>query len=171
MHLYPYPEGEREIYKPENFFNILSSFNCVYKDFKEKNPNYLIICLLNKLHEELNTAKNNLSNYNFNHYNNMNIVADRNGIINYGINNFITTNYSIILNLFNWFEITENKCTKCSNNFYSFQSFSTFDLNISNYIIYKKEPNIKLEDCLDFLLNPEKLKSFVNIVINILKIQ
>ena len=160
MHLYPYPEGEKKIYKPENLYNTLSSYNCAYKNFKENNPNYLIIFLLNKLHEELNEAKNNLSNYNFNNYYNMNIAIYKYGVIVNGIKNFITTNDSIISNLFNWFEITENKCTKCSNNFYSFQSFSTFDLNISNYIKYKKESNIKLEDCLDYYTIPRIIKKF-----------
>ncbi len=33
-------------------------------------------------------------------------------------------------------------------------------MNISNYIKYKKEPNIKLEDCLDFYTKPRKVKKF-----------
>ena len=37
---------------------ILGNYNVVYKDYEEKNPNDLIILLLEKLHEELNSFMN-----------------------------------------------------------------------------------------------------------------
>ena len=156
IHLYPYPEKRgRELYKPDSFFFILGKSNMVYKDNEEeKNPNMLIVYLLNKLHEELNTDKNNGNNFSDI---NMNIATNRDATINNGIQNFIKNNKSIIFNYFNWFEIKETKCMRCNNELFSLRNFSTFELDIFGCARYKKLQLVKLEDCLNFY-NTTKIK-------------
>jgi ubiquitin C-terminal hydrolase len=156
IHLYPYPEKRgRELYKPDSFFFILGKSNIVYKDNEEeKNPNMLIVYLLNKLHEELNTDKNNGNNFSDI---NMNIATNRDATINNGIQNFIKNNKSIIFNYFNWFEIKETKCMRCNNELFSLRNFSTFELDIFGCARYKKLQLVKLEDCLNFY-NTTKIK-------------
>jgi ubiquitin C-terminal hydrolase len=156
IHLYPYPEKRgRELYKPDSFFFILGKSNIVYKDNEEeKNPNMLIVYLLNKLHEELNTDKNNGNNFSDI---NMNIATNRDATINNGIQNFIKNNKSIIFNYFNWFEIKETKCMRCNNELFSLRNFSTFELDIFGCARYKKLQFVKLEDCLNFY-NTTKIK-------------
>ena len=59
LHLYPYPEKEqREIYKPDSLHKHLGEINVVYKSLKERNPNDLIIFILDTLHKELNHSQN-----------------------------------------------------------------------------------------------------------------
>lgn len=156
IHLYPYPEKRgRELYKPDSFFFILGKSNMIYKDNEEeKNPNMLIVYLLNKLHEELNTDKNNGNNFSDI---NMNIATNRDATINNGIQNFIKNNKSIIFNYFNWFEIKETKCMRCNNELFSLRNFSTFELDIFGCARYKKLQSVKLEDCLNFY-NTTKIK-------------
>mgnify|MGYP002626690542 CR=1 FL=1 len=146
-HLYPYPEKDiREIYKPDSLMSILASYNAIYRNYSERNPKDFIIFLFDKLHEELNSKKNkNKIDFNFD-----NIKKDRNAIINYGISDFIKNNDSIISNYFNYFEIKEIRCTKCGDEYYAFQSFPAFELNINITSSWKKSQYVKISDCLEF---------------------
>ena len=157
FHLYPFPERDmREIYTPDSLLQILGEYNRVYGDNKEKDPNELIVFILDKLHEELNSIKNkNEAKININ-----NIISDRNAIINQGLNIFQKNNYSIISNIFTWFEIKEIKCKKCHKDFYYFQYFPTLELNVLDCAKSKKIQNIKIEDCLDFLTMVFEKKGF-----------
>ena len=157
-HLYPYPEKRgREIYRPDSLMSILAKFNLVYNDFLEKDPKMLLIFILSKLHAELNGEKiNDLSNNNIN----LEIACDRNATINMGRQNLIKTNKSVIFNYFNWFEIKETKCMKCSGEHYDFLNFSTFELNIFDCARFRRLKSIRLEDCLDFYNIPKIKKKF-----------
>ena len=159
-HLYPYPEKRgRELYMPKSLLSILGKYNLVYKDFLEKDPKLLIIYILSKLHAELNGEKiNDLSNNN--NYMNFKIACDRNATINVGLQQLLKTNKSVIFNYFNWFEIKETKCLKCSNELYDFLNFSTFELNIFDCARYRRLQSIRLEDCLDFYNIPKIKKKF-----------
>ena len=53
--------------------------------------------------------------------------------INTCLKNFMNNNDSIISNYFIWFEIKQTKCIKCSNEFYTFQYFPSFELNVLEY--------------------------------------
>ena len=158
VHLYPYPEKRgRELYKPDSFLFILGNNNAVYKDYEEKNPNMLIVYLLDKLHEELNTDKNNGDNFSDI---NINIATNRDSTINIGIQNFAKNNKSVIFNYFSWFEIKETKCMRCSNEIFSLRNFSTFELDIFDCARYKKLQFLRLGDCLHFYNIPKIKKNY-----------
>ena len=58
LHFYPYPERALpEIYKPDTLLKVLGDLNIVYNSMDARNPNDLIIFILNKLHEEMNKKK------------------------------------------------------------------------------------------------------------------
>ena len=146
-HIYPYPETNiKEIYKPDSVLQILGNYNLVYGDYKEKNPNELIVFILDKLHEELNTQKNKKVN----EIQNDNIISDKSAVVNLGINNFMSNNNSIITTCFTWFELKETMCRTCNKYFYSFHNFPTFELNLIDCAKAQKIQDIKIENCLDF---------------------
>ena len=147
-HLYPYPEkSKREIYKPDSLMEVLGSYNIVYGDYAEKNPNDFIVFLINILNHELNSKKSSaiISQNNYKKF-----QSDKDKLINYGIQDFINNNNSIISNFFTWFNIKSIQCIKCSNNIYSFQHYSTFELNLIDAAKLKKNQGLTLSDCLDF---------------------
>ena len=162
FHLYPFPEKEqREIYKPDSVMQILGRYNIIYKDYGEKNPNEFIVFLLEKLHDELNKKKNCLNN----NLNTQIIKRDKDKIIDTCLKNFMNNNDSILSNSFFWFEIKQTKCLTCNNEFYTFQYFSTFELNVSDCAKFYKNKiqEIKIENCLDFYsIDKYKTKTFCN---------
>ena len=156
IHLYPYPEKDRKIYKPDNLLKVLGYSNIVFKSKKRRNPNDLIIFILNELHKELNKCKNekidNISNKN---------IFDKSTVIKFEIKKFIDTNNSIISNQLNWFEIKESKCTRCNQCVYNFYSFNIFELDIDRTYKYKNN-SINLIDCLLYHKLPKNQKLFCN---------
>ena len=158
-HIYPYPERDiREKYTPDSFKEILGSFNVIYKDNKEKDPNELIIYIFNRLNDEL-TIKSIKNDYYMNN-NNMNIISDKNAVINNELKKFGSCNSSIIFNYFTWFEIKELNCNVCYRQNYKFQNFKTFELNVLFASKYKQSKNVKISDCLDFYSFNKNQKAF-----------
>ena len=64
----------------------------------------------------------------------------------------MNNNESIISQYFFWFEIKQTKCTTCSGEFYTFQYFPTFVLNVVDCAKFNqnKIQEIKIENCLEF---------------------
>ena len=134
LHLYPENLNDVEIYKPDSYLRILSHFNPIYSSNKRKNPNDLLIFILNKLDDEMKYKNTIVSNN-----------------VNYGNTNS-SEEQTIISKVLRWEKITKQKCTQCNkpqNNKLSF--FNTFDLDISN--TWKnntgKKNEISINDCLD----------------------
>ena len=142
LHLYPENDKEgKSSYKPASIMQILAQLNSVYNSNKKRNPNDLLNFILDTLHKELNTCKNNtnqLLNSNSN---------DRKDVIKKGIQIFANFNKSIISDNFNWFEIKEIKCSTCKKIFFSFNTFNTFELDIFGTYKNKNNP-ITILDCL-----------------------
>ena len=142
IHLYSIKQiGEK--YKPDSIMRVLGYLNIVYKSIKRRNPNELISFILNTLHNELNTLKNNNQEFNPNIYSKENVIQ-------YGIQNFEKNNKSIISDILNWFEIKEIKCTKCNKTMYNFNSFNTFELDISGCYQSNNNNPITLNDCIKY---------------------
>ena len=155
-HIFPYPEKDNiEIYEPDTLLKVLSLYNVTYKDYKEKNPNDLIVFILYKLHEELNSLKMYDSSKYISNSTSTMIFNDKDASVKNGIKKFTQVNNSIISNYFTWFEIKESQCLKCSKKIYNLQNFSTFQLNIFDLIKYKKPKYIKIEDCLELYISPK----------------
>ena len=155
-HIFPYPEKDNiEIYEPDTLLKVLSLYNVTYKDYKEKNPNDLIVFILYKLHEELNSLKMYDSSKYISNSTSTMIFNDKDASVKNGIKKFTQVNKSIISNYFTWFEIKESQCLKCSKKIYNLQNFSTFQLNIFDLIKYKKPKYIKIEDCFELYISPK----------------
>ena len=155
-HIFPYPEKDNiEIYEPDTLLKVLSLYNVTYKDYKEKNPNDLIVFILYKLHEELNSLKMYDSSKYISNSTSTMIFNDKDASVKNGLKKFTQVNNSIISNYFTWFEIKESQCLKCSKKIYNLQNFSTFQLNIFDLIKYKKQKYIKIEDCFELYISPK----------------
>lgn len=150
-HLYPIIQpNQNEAYKPKSFFSYLGKYNVVYKDLAEKNPNELIVYLLDRLSDEYSIIQQN-NNYNYN-------------------NHILPSN---IYDQFEWKVKKEIECKRCNKGYYMEQKFKTFDLDIISCARLKKLDKIKLNDCLDFFIM-ERNKKYLciyckNFVQNIIK--
>lgn len=149
IHLYPYPETDKiEIYEINTFLQVLVKLNIIYNTLQRRNPNELICFILNTLHKDLIQTNNNINmNLNLN-------VKDKNNVINNKIKFYLSSENSIILNNFNWFEIKESQCFQCGNTKYDLLTYNTFSLDIQYCYKMKKNNNgnnyITIYDCLQF---------------------
>ena len=146
------------------YMEVLAALNVVYKSRKRRNPNELLSFILDNLHSELNEKT---GNYNINNNNNNNLY-DKNSVIQNGVYNFANSNDSLISRLFNWFEIKEYQCQRCSRSKYNFYTFNTFELDISGTYAFKnnysKGNAITLIDCIQHQQNKRnEQKSLCNI--------
>ena len=150
-------QGEKE-YKPDSLKEFLGALNPDYESNDRRNPNELLNFILEYLHSELNkkTAGNKL--------NNDNNFDDKNFAIKYGINNYNSSNDSLISTLFNWFEIKESICRQCKRKIlYNFYSFNTFELDILSIYKYKKhftdnKNAVTLNECINFQQSNQNTK-------------
>jgi len=139
-HFYPYPEKPNpENYDPQVLWNVLGQYNQVYKSTNRRNPNDLINFLLINLHRELNTCKTKFMT--------KMDRTDKNLVIKNGLGDFGKSNNSIISNSFHWFEIKSKFCFNCKINFYDFNNYEIFELDIKGANEKYKAP-FTLTDCL-----------------------
>ena len=165
MHIYS-NHIKREIYQPECILKVLKHYNKYYDLLNningEKNPNELIVFLLDKLHDELNSKKYNNNNNKEN--NNYYSKYDKNNVISNGFNYFKENNDSIFSDYFTWFSLKTNECINCGTKFYSFNNFFTFDLNISGKALELKNlsnpKNLKIIDCIEYYYLGKTIRNF-----------
>ena len=138
-HLYK----KTEIYKPDKILRVLREKNCVFKNKFEINPNICINYILNQIHDELNSGKNNQD------YQKPN-PNDTNDVIQKGKTNFELNNNSIIKDVFSWYEFEKIRCNKCKNPTFRFHSFFTFDLDISYIEKEMKRNKLDIYDCIEY---------------------
>ena len=124
-HLFPLPEKhDREIYSPETLLKVLANYNQVYNSNEARNPNDLLLFILNKIHKEINLIKM-IYIIKMNHLN-------KEDVINKSLASFFKSNKSIISNNFHWFELKTQTCSKCKKSFYYMNNYETLELDISN---------------------------------------
>ena len=141
-HFYPYPEKPiPENYEPQVIWSILGQYNQVYKSTKRRNPNDLINFLLINLHRELNTCKTKFMT--------KMDKTDKELVIKNGLSDFGKSNSSIISNSFHWFEIKSKSCFNCKTNFYDFNNYEIFELDIAGASKKYNAP-FTLTDCLSY---------------------
>ena len=142
-HFYPYPEKSvPEVYEPETLFTILGTKNKIYESKSRRNPNDLILFILNYLHREINLIKTQyLSN---------DVYTDKQKAISEFLDNYNKSNKSIISLNFIWFQIKSQKCTQCQTDFYSLQSYETLDLDLSNFYKMNSNSPLTIGKCLEF---------------------
>ena len=158
-HLYPYPESNTiEIYSPDSYLQILSFLKSPY-GIQRSNPNDLLIFILNTLHNELNSKKDNgqIIRMPYNYY------FSANNVIQNGIINFTNNNKSKISDVVTWFQLSESKCRNCGISTFGFNSFHTYDLDIKyTYEYYSKTGKnyIDIYDCLSYGSMLKQSKSY-----------
>ena len=158
-HLYPYPEKNTiEIYSPKSYLEILSYLKSPY-GIQRSNPNDLLIFILNTLHNELNSKKDNgqIIRMPYNYY------FSANNVIQNGIINFTNNNKSKISDVVTWFQLSESKCRNCGISTFGFNSFHTYDLDIKyTYEYYSKTGKnyIDIYDCLSYGSMLKQSKSY-----------
>jgi ubiquitin C-terminal hydrolase len=156
LHLYKNPESqEREIYTPDSYLKVLQMKNLTYKTNNNRNPNDLLIFILDTLHNELNHPKNN------------NIITPRNvsdkeNVCQCGILTFQNRYCSLLSNIFNWFQVKEISCQACSNATYSFNTYNTFDLDILGYSKVRNNNPINISNCLLYSTIAKPKKAYCN---------
>ena len=158
IHLYPFPEKEkREIYDPNALFKVLGKLNKIYETYQRRDPNDLLIFILNTLHNELNQIIDPNLEININ-YN------DKKSVIKNGIKLFKNADNSIISNQFNWFEMKELKCSECNTISYQLKTFNTFTLDFEkSFNNIKAQKNIlTIYDCLEYHKKAHQRNIFCN---------
>ena len=143
-HLYPFPPKQKiEIYDPKSYYRVLNSLNCTYNNYQRRNPNELLVFILNTLHNELNLADNNSNNMNISQRNPQN-----------EFNNFLANNKSIISETLAFCQWNEISCTNCNSSLSKFRAFNTYDLDIYNaYQNIGLKRSLTIYDCLKYQLN------------------
>ena len=167
MHIYS-NHIKREIYQPECILKVLKHYNKYYDLLNningEKNPNELIVFLLDKLHDELNSKKYNNNNKENNNYYSKYDKNNVNNVISNGFNYFKENNDSIFSDYFTWFSLKTNECINCGTKFYSFNNFFTFDLNISGKALELKNlsnpKNLKIIDYIEYYHLGKMIRNF-----------
>ena len=124
-HLFPLQvKPNREIYSPETLLKVLANYNQVYNSNEARNPNDLLLFILNKIHKEINLKKM-VYIIKMNHLN-------KEDVINKSLTSFIKSNESIISKNFHWFELKTQTCSNCQKSFYYMNNYETLELDISN---------------------------------------
>jgi hypothetical protein len=142
-HFYPYPEKSvPEVYEPETLWTVLGTKNKIYESKSRRNPNDLILFMLNYLHREINLMKTQ--------YLSSDSYTDKQKAINEFLDNYGKSNKSIISLNFIWFQIKSQKCTQCQTDFYSLQSYETLDLDLSNFYKMNYNSPLTIGKCLEF---------------------
>ena len=147
----------KKSYSPNDFKTILSQENPLFQGIQANDSKDLINFLLERLHKELNAAKNEeYGNYNINQLNEMEVL-----------NNFLQefqNNYkSIISDLFYGVLETKSQCCGCKNIKYNFQIFSFLEFPLEQVNIYcyqngkrnfinsnGKNADVDLYECFDY---------------------
>ena len=157
----------REPYNPNKFVNNLYELNPLFQNNTNIELKEFINYLILKLHDELNTKKNNFirdSNDTSSNLNkNMQIKNESDSLVDF-LQNFTTKNNSLISK--NLYGITKYTfyCHQCQHSFYNFQCYSYLYFNLNKVIEYKQSRNhredveISLTDCLDFYQKTETLR-------------
>ena len=104
-----------KIYYSPNYF--------VFSLNREGNPNDLIFFILNFIHREINLKKTKFISK-VNHKNKDHVVQQC-------FEDFLKSNESIVSKNFYWFELKTQRCSACGNDFYYFNSYETFELDLA----------------------------------------
>jgi ubiquitin C-terminal hydrolase len=155
-------------YNPKKLINILYNLNEKFKEDEYIELKNFLEYIIYKLHDELNTKKNeseeenSIMNISINSNRSIEIKNENDALIDF-LQKFNNKNNSVILK--NIYGIIKNTlyCHKCQNSFYNYQCYPFLYFKISKIFEnkqskYKKEEiGLNIYDCLDFYQRAETL--------------
>ena len=117
--------------------------NCIYNNYQRRNPNELLVFILNTLHKELNFAEKN-----------SNIINNYQKDPQIECRNFLANNKSIISETLTFCQSNTISCTNCNSSLSKFRAFNTYDLDIYNtFQNLTKKRSLNIFDCLNYQFN------------------
>ena len=134
---------DKRFYPPENFKNVISEMNPLFKGVAANDPKDLVLFLLENIHKELNIHKSNKNNNN-------------NFPINNNNNNFkqsyISQNKSIISDEFYGYNNTITTCNNCKFTINNIQIYNILFFPLEEIRKYKNYnySNVKIIDCFEY---------------------
>ena len=157
----------RDAYNPSIFMNTLYELNPLFQNNENIELKDFIDYLILKLHDDLNTKKNNINKNDSNLENNPNKniqIKNENDVLVDFLQNFTTKNNSLISKSLYGISKYTFYCHQCQNSFYNFQCYSYLYFKLDKVIEFKQnrfnreDITINLYDCLDFFQKAETLR-------------
>jgi len=142
---------DKRFYPPENFKNVISEMNPLFKGIAANDPKDLILFLLENIHKELNSHKNNKdnkdNNHNFSLFNN-NFIEEYNCFRQ----SYINKNKSIVSDEFYGFNNTITSCGNCQFTINNIQVYNILFFPLEEIRKYKNytDNNVKIIDCFEY---------------------
>jgi len=140
---------DKRFYPPENFKNVISEMNPLFKGVAANDPKDLILFLLENIHKELNIHKSNKNNNNnFPINNNNNYIEEYNNFKKY----YISQNKSIISDEFYGYNNTIITCNNCQFAINNIQIYNILFFPLEEIRKYKNYNynNVKIIDCFEY---------------------
>ena len=139
--------SEKKFYSPENFKNIISEMNPLFKGVAANDPKDLILFLLENMHRELNIHKKNKDNNN--------CVKDYSNfyeVYNNFKESYINKNKSIISDEFYGYQNIITTCNNCQVTINNIQIYNILFFPLEEIRKYKNynDNNVKIIDCFEY---------------------
>ena len=148
---------EHRFYAPNNFKNLISEMNPLFKGIAANDPKDLILFLLEKMHNELNSPINKIPDNSL-IPNSSNFIEVYNEFVSY----FESKNRSIISEEFFFFTNNISTCQYCSTMIHNTQSNNILFFPLEEVRKYKnyRHNNVTILDCFDYYRKEEIYPSF-----------
>ena len=154
---------EKQAYNPTKFRNAINELNPLFQNNNEIELKEYINFFILKLHDELNTKKDALSQNNEMNNNEPEIKNENEELISF-LKSFTEKNNSIISKTLYGITKYTLYCNQCQNTFYNFHCYSHLYFNLDNVLDYKinryhrEDLDLNLNDCLDYYQKVETLR-------------
>ena len=139
--------SSQKYYAPENFKQVISEMNPLFQGIAANDSKDLIIFMLEKMHNELNTKKgNNIIN------NQEPNPCDFNAVYLDFISDYQNKNDSIITQEFYGYNNIISSCSKCTNIIHNVQTFNILFFPLEEVRKFKNynENKVSIMDCFDY---------------------
>ena len=145
-------------YSPENFKNVISNMNPLFKGIAANDPKDLVLFLLEKIHNELKSPIKN-------HFNNNNKepnASDFNEVYNNFVNNYSYENKSIISDEFYGYTNNFTTCGYCNTKIHNVQIINILFFPLEEVKKFKnyKHNNVSILDCFEYYEKVDIYPSF-----------
>ena len=167
---------ERQAFNPTKFHNVINELNSLFQNNENIELKEFLNYFILKLHDELNTKKDNLSNYPDQDNKEMQMKNANDSLVDF-LKSFTEKNNSIISKTIYGISKYIFYCNQCQNSFYNYHCYSHLFFNLENVLDYKinryhkEDVELNLIDCLDYYQKSETLRGDDGIFCPFCKIQ